>query len=245
MWRRTVTAPTLTADQNKLVTQMAPLVKRIAYHFMARLPASVSVDDLIQAGLLGLLDAAKNFDDTQGAQFETYAIQRIRGSMLDELRQADWLPRNVRKNLRRIEASINALEQKLGRAPREQELAEALGVPLDEYQTMLLESRGYQLLHYEDFQESEDSDFFDVYMSANQTAPLDVLEDNHFRQHLVQAISGLPEREKIVMGLYYEQEMNLKEIGTVLGVSESRVCQLHGQAVMRLRGRLKEWTRKS
>ena len=245
MWRRTVTAPTLTADQNKLVTQMAPLVKRIAYHFMARLPASVSVDDLIQAGLLGLLDAAKNFDDTQGAQFETYAIQRIRGSMLDELRQADWLPRNVRKNLRRIEASITALEQKLGRPPREQELAEALGVPLDEYQTMLLESRGYQLLHYEDFQESEDSDFFDVYMSANQTAPLDVLEDNHFRQHLVQAISGLPEREKIVMGLYYEQEMNLKEIGTVLGVSESRVCQLHGQAVMRLRGRLKEWTRKS
>ena len=163
----------------------------------------------------------------------------------DELRQADWLPRNVRKNLRRIEATINALEQKLGRPPREQELAEALGVPLDEYQTMLLESRGYQLLHYEDFQESEDSDFFDVYMSANQTAPLDVLEDNHFRQHLVQAISGLPEREKIVMGLYYEQEMNLKEIGTVLGVSESRVCQLHGQAVMRLRGRLKEWTRKS
>jgi RNA polymerase sigma factor FliA len=239
-----VAASTLTADQNKLVRQMAPLVKRIAYHFMARLPASVQVDDLIQAGLLGLLDAAKNFDDTQGAQFETYAIQRIRGSMLDELRQADWLPRNVRKNLRRIESTINSLEQRLGRAPREQELAEAMGVSLDQYQTMLQESRGYQLLHYEDFQESEDSDFFDVYVAANQTAPLDVLEDTHFRQHLVQAISVLPEREKIVMGLYYEQEMNLKEIGAVLGVSESRVCQLHGQAVTRLRSRLKEWTRK-
>lgn len=235
---------TLTADQNKLVTQMAPLVKRIAYHFMARLPASVQVDDLIQAGLLGLLDAAKNFDDTQGAQFETYAIQRIRGSMLDELRSADWLPRNVRKNLRRIESTISSLEQRLGRAPREQELAEAMEVPLEQYQTMLQESRGYQLLHYEDFQESEDSDFFDVYVAANQKAPLDVLEDQNFRQHLVQAISVLPEREKIVMGLYYEQEMNLKEIGVVLGVSESRVCQLHGQAVMRLRGRLKEWTRK-
>jgi FliA/WhiG family RNA polymerase sigma factor len=143
---------TLTADQSKLVEQMAPLVKRIAYHFMARLPASVHVDDLIQAGLMGLLDAARNFDDTQGAQFETYAIQRIRGSILDELRQADWLPRNVRKNLRRIEGTISALEQRLGRAPREQELAEALGVPIDEYQHMLLESRGYQLLHYEDFQ---------------------------------------------------------------------------------------------
>ena len=237
-------SPGLTSDQDKLVAQMAPLVKRIAYHFMARLPASVQVDDLIQAGLLGLMDAAKNFDDTQGAQFETYAIQRIRGSMLDELRQADWLPRNVRKNLRRIEAAISLLEQRLGRQPREQELADELGVPLDNYQTMLLESRGYQLLHYEDFQESEDSDFFDVYLAANQRGPLDTLEDSRFRRHLVQAISALPEREKIVMGLYYEQEMNLKEIGQVLGVSESRVCQLHGQAVARLRGRLKDWTKK-
>ena len=245
MARASVINPNLTADQNKLVEQMAPLVKRIAYHFMARLPASVHVDDLIQAGLLGLLDAAKNFDDTQGAQFETYAIQRIRGSMLDELRQADWLPRNVRKNLRRIEAAINLLEQRLGRAPKEQELAEELQVPLDDYQTMLLASRGYQLLHYEDFQESEDSDFFDVYLSENQSGPLDALEDDRFRRHLVQAISALPEREKIVMGLYYEQEMNLKEIGEVLGVSESRVCQLHSQAVARLRGRLKEWTRKN
>ncbi len=235
----------LSAGQRKLVEQLAPLVKRIAYHFMARLPASVHVDDLIQAGLMGLLDAAKNFDDTQGAQFETYAIQRIRGSILDELRQADWLPRNVRKNLRRIEAAITSLEQRLGRAPREQELAEALGVPLDDYQHMLLESRGYQLLHYEDFQESEDSDFFDVFMTDNQVGPLDVLEDQRFRRALVQAISLLPEREKIVMGLYYEQEMNLKEIGEVLGVSESRVCQLHSQAVGRLRSRLKSYTQKS
>ena len=235
---------TLTADQSKLVEQMAPLVKRIAYHFMARLPASVHVDDLIQAGLLGLLDAAKNFDDTQGAQFETYAIQRIRGSILDELRQADWLPRNVRKNLRRIEAMINLLEQRLGRAPKEPELAEEMGVALDEYQHMLLESRGYQLLHYEDFQESEDSDFFDVFVAQNQVGPLDVLEDQRFRRALVQAIGVLPEREKTVMGLYYEQEMNLKEIGEVLGVSESRVCQLHSQAVARLRSRLRSYTQK-
>jgi RNA polymerase sigma factor FliA len=235
---------TLTKDPNKLVEQMVPLVKRIAYHFMARLPASVQVDDLIQAGLMGLLDAAKNFDDTQGAQFETYAIQRIRGSMLDELRQADWLPRNVRKNLRRIEAAISNLEQQYGRAPREQELAETLGVPIDEYQHMLLESRGYQLLHYEDFQESEDSDFFDAYVSDGQFSPLDVIEDESFRRHLITAIGALPEREKLVMGLYYEQELNLKEIGEILGVSESRVCQLHSQAVARLRSRMKEWTRK-
>jgi len=242
--RQTFAGTQLTADQGKLVQQMAPLVKRIAYHFMARLPASVQVDDLIQAGLMGLLYAAKNFDDTQGAQFETYAIQRIRGSMLDELRQADWLPRNVRKNLRRIEATMSSLEQRLGRTPKEQKLADELGVGLDQYQTMLVESRGHQLLHYEDFQESEDSDFFDVYVTDNQTGPLEVLEDDRFRRHLVQAISALPEREKIVMGLYYEQEMNLKEIGQVLGVSESRVCQLHGQAVARLRSRLKDWTKK-
>ncbi len=233
----------LTPDQAKLVEKLAPLVKRIAYHFMARLPASVQVDDLIQAGLLGLLDAAKNFDDTQGAQFETYAVQRIRGAMLDELRQADWLPRNVRKNLRRIEAAVADLEQRLGRSPREQELAESLGVSLEDYQHMLQDSRGYQLLHYEDFQESEDSDFFDAYVpQGNRPGPLEILEDERFRRKLVQAIGALPEREKVVMGLYYEKEMNLKEIGEILGVSESRVCQLHGQAVARLRSRLKVWT---
>lgn len=229
-------------DVDALVNELAPLVKRIAYHFMAKLPASVEVDDLIQAGLMGLLDAAKNFDDTQGAQFETYAIQRIRGSILDELRQADWLPRNVRKNLRKIETAVAALEQQLGRAPRETELAKHMEVGLEEYQQMLLDSRGYQLLHYEDFQESEDSDFFDSFVADGQRTPLEVIEDAGFRKHLVQAISLLPEREKVVMGLYYEQEMNLKEIGEVLGVSESRVCQLHSQAVARLRTRMKTWT---
>ncbi len=230
-------------DQDKVVKKMAPLVKRIAYHFMAKLPASVSVDDLIQAGLIGLLDAAKNFDDTQGAQFETYAIQRIRGSILDELREADWLPRNVRKNLRRVEQAMSKLEQKFGRAPKEQEIAAELQVPIEQYQQMLYDARGYQLLHYEDFQESEDSDFFDVFLSDKQSNPIDILEDDSFRRMLVQAISALPEREKLVMGLYYEQEMNLKEIGDILGVSESRICQLHSQAVARLRSRLKTWNR--
>ncbi|MCW5624642.1 MAG: RNA polymerase sigma factor FliA [Burkholderiales bacterium] len=237
-------ASIINRDVNAIVNELAPLVKRIAYHFMAKLPASVEVDDLIQAGLMGLLDAAKNFDDTQGAQFETYAIQRIRGSILDELRQADWLPRNVRKNLRKIENAVSQLEQHLGRAPRETELAEHMQVPIEDYQQMLLDARGYQLLHYEDFQESEDSDFFDSFVTAGQRGPLEALEDEGFRRNLIQAISALPEREKLVMGLYYEQEMNLKEIGEVLGVSESRVCQLHSQAVSRLRARMRTWTAK-
>ena len=229
-------------DKDAIVKEMAPLVKRIAYHFMTRLPASVDVDDLIQAGLIGLLDASDNFDSTQGAQFETYAVQRIRGSMLDELRHADWLPRNVRKNLRKIEAAVAKLEQKFGRQPSEAELADEMEMPLSVYQHILSDARGSQLLHYEDFQESDDNDFFDFFLADNQSNPLAIIEDKGFRQMLVTSISNLPEREKLVMGLYYEKELNLKEIGQVLGVSESRICQLHSQAVARLRARMKEWT---
>ena len=163
-------------DKDAIVKEMAPLVKRIAYHFMTRLPASVDVDDLIQAGLIGLLDASDNFDSTQGAQFETYAVQRIRGSMLDELRHADWLPRNVRKNLRKIEAAVAKLEQKFGRQPNETELAGEMNVPLSDYQHMLSDARGSQLLHYEDFQESDDNDFFDFFLADNQSNPLMIIE---------------------------------------------------------------------
>ncbi len=223
------------------VKKFAPLVKRIAYHLMAKLPASVQVDDLIQAGLMGLMDAAKNYDNTLGAQFETYAAQRIRGAMLDELRQADWLPRTVRKSLRQIEAAINKLEQKNQRAPNEEEVAKAMDIDLSVYQQMLLDARGHQLLYYEDLQDSDDSDFFERHVAGKNGDPLQMLEDAGFRKVLAQSISVLPEREKQMMGMYYEQELNLREIGEVLGVSESRVCQLHGQAVARLRVKLLEW----
>lgn len=228
-------------DKDKAVAQFAPLVKRIAYHLMARLPSSVQVDDLIQAGLIGLLDAVSHFDGSLGAQFETYAAQRIRGAMLDELRQSDWLPRNVRKNLRLIEGAVTRLEQRFGRQPSEQELADELQVPLAQYQQMLQEGRGCQLLYYEDFSDSEDNNFLEHYTAGEQMNPLSIIQDEHFRGVLVEAIDGLPERERLVMGLYYEQELNLKEIGEILGVSESRVCQLHSQAVSRLRGRLRNW----
>lgn len=223
------------------VKKFAPLVKRIAYHLMAKLPASVQVDDLIQAGLIGLMDAARNYDDTQGAQFETYAAQRIRGSMLDELRQADWLPRTVRKSLRQIEATINQLEQQHKRAPNEEEIAKAMDIDISAYQHMLLDARGHQLLYYEDLQDSEDADFFERHVASESSDPLQMLEDAGFRKVLAEAIGALPEREKQMMGMYYEQELNLREIGEVLGVSESRVCQLHSQAVARLRAKLLEW----
>lgn len=228
-------------EKNQYVVQYAPLVKRIAYHLMARLPASVQVDDLIQVGMIGLLDAVSNYDDTQGAQFETYAVQRIRGAMLDELRQCDWLPRSARKTLRQIETAMNALEQRVCRAPTEREVAEELHVSLDDYQQMLLDARGCQLLHYEDLQGGEDEDFFERHCADDSAEPFAKLQDGRFRAKLIEAIGILPEREKLMMAMYYEEELNLREIGEVLGVSESRVCQLHSQAMARLRSKLKEW----
>jgi RNA polymerase sigma factor for flagellar operon FliA len=228
------------ADKEQQVVQYAPLVKRIAHHMMARLPASVEVDDIIQAGMMGLLDAVNRYQEALGAQFETYASQRIRGAILDELRQCDWVPRGVRKNMRRIEAAVNTLEQKLKRGPTEQELADYLKVSLAEYQQWLQDARGYQLVYYEDFHESDDDRFLDRHAAKNHPGPLEKLEEDSLRELLVQAIGALPEREKLMMSLYYEKDLNLREIGEVLGVSESRVCQLHTQAIARLRARMKD-----
>jgi RNA polymerase sigma factor FliA len=221
------------------VVDLAPLVRRIAHHMMAALPASVELDDLIQSGMMGLLDAARRYQTTQGAQFETYAVQRIRGAMLDGLRQCDWVPRAVRRSLRRVEGMISRLEQQNGRAPSETELAEALGMSLGEYQRLLQDARGYQIVSYEDFGTEHDDPFVERYSAGPDSDPLKMLEDRKLREALVEAIEELPEREKLVMSLYYEQELNLREIGEVLGVSESRVCQIHTQSIARLRARLR------
>ncbi|MBI5938100.1 MAG: RNA polymerase sigma factor FliA [Betaproteobacteria bacterium] len=227
--------------RDELVQQYAPLVKRIAYHLMARLPASVEVDDLIQAGLMALLGAVDRYDEAQGANFETFATQRIRGAMLDELRDADWASRNMRKSARLIEAVIHALQQRLSRQPSEQEIAGELKLGIEAYYELLNEARGAQLVYYEDLQEQGGDEFLSRFADEAMPAPFDVLAGQRFRQALVQAIRELPEREKLLMGMYYEQDLNFKEIGAVLGVTESRVCQLHTQAVARLRGRLKDW----
>jgi len=226
-------------DKEQCLKEYAPLVKRIAHHMMLKLPGSVEVDDLIQAGMIGLLDAAGRYDELRGAMFETYAAQRIRGAMLDELRGADWLPRSMRRDMRKIESAISRLQQKHGRAPTETEIAKELGVPLMDYQAMLQEVRGAQLVFYEDFHNEDNEDFFDRYDFNTDSNPLDMLQDERFRGALVQAIERLPERERQMMGMHYEQDMNLREIGEVMGVSESRVCQLHSQAVARLRTSLK------
>jgi RNA polymerase sigma factor for flagellar operon FliA len=237
----TIRAPVKHPSEGDFVKQYSPLVKRIAYHLMARLPASVEVDDLIQVGLIGLMDAVERFDGSQGAQFESYASQRIRGAMLDDLREADWLPRHIRQKSRQVETAIHRLEQTLMRVPSEQEISEHLGIDLGEYQTLLSNVRGAQLIYYEDFNDEESDDFLERFCVDRDANPLAILHDEAFRETLIGAIDLLPEREKNIMGMYYEQEMNLKEIGAVLGVSESRVCQLHAQAVSRLRNRLRAW----
>ena len=234
------------SDKNNLLAEHAPLVKRLAHQMKAKLPPSVEVDDLIQAGMIGLLDAINRYEETHGAKFETYAVQRIRGSMLDELRSSDWLPRSMRQNMRKIEVAMNALQQKLGRTPLETEVAKHLKMSLGEYQDLLGESGGHQLVYYEDFHDSSEGNehFLDRYCTDLTDNPLQSLLNAGFREAVIRAIEALPDREKILMGLYYEQEMNLKEIGAVMGVSESRVSQLHSQAIARMRAFLREktWT---
>lgn len=219
--------------------EYAPLVKRIAHHLMARLPASVQVSDLIQAGMIGLLEASKKFEQGKGASFETFAGIRIRGAMLDEVRRNDWLPRSVHKNARRISKAMNAAEQKLGRQARDPEIAQELGVSLDEYHQLLADSENMGVYGFEDIGLPADGTGL---ADGNEIpGPERGFERQAFQQVLAGAIDELPERERLVLALYYDEELNLKEIGLVLGVSESRVCQICNQAMARLRSRLKDW----
>lgn len=225
-------------DREQLVQRFVPLVKRIAYHMMARLPPSVQFDDLVQNGMIGLLDAIDRFQEGFGAQFETYATQRIRGAMLDGLRENDWLPRNLRRELRRIETAINQLEHEHGRVPSEKELAETLGMSLADYQKTLQDARGHQLVYFDDLAGEGDEGFLERHFTDNAADPAAILEDKSVKATLIAAIGELPEREKMMMALYYEQDLNLREIGEVMGVTESRVCQLHTQAIARLRSQI-------
>ncbi|TVP81615.1 RNA polymerase sigma factor FliA [Thioalkalivibrio sp.] len=232
--------PTEILDRNRLVEKHVPLVKRIAYHLLGRLPADVQVDDLIQAGVIGLLEAARLYDASQGASFETYAGIRIRGAMLDEVRRSDWTPRSVHRNARRVSEAVRAVEHREGREAQPQEVAAELDVGLDEYQRMVSDAVSSRVLSFEDIFEPESEG--ENRLPGSEPDPLERLQDEGFREALAGEIDRLPEREKLVMSLYYDDELNLREIGEVLGVSESRVCQLHGQALVRLRARMTDWT---
>ena len=226
-------------DAAAVVERHSELVRRIAHHLAARLPASVEVDDLIQAGMLGLIDASRNFQADQGAAFETYASIRIRGAMIDEIRRGDWVPRSVHRRYRDVVAATRRVEQDTGRPATSQEIAAELDVSLDDYHHMIQDAARGQLISLDAHLEDHDGE---PRLSApGSTSPARDFEYGAFREALGGAIGDLPEREQLVLSLYYEQELNLREIGAVLSISESRVCQIHGQAMLRLRARLGDW----
>ena len=229
-------------DRDALIRQHVPLVRRIALHMIAKLPPNVELDDLIQVGMIGLAEALSRFESEQGVQFETFASQRIRGAMLDELREGDWMSRSSRKSQKEIEQALNRLEQRLGRPPLESEIAAELGMALDDYQSLLGKVRGTQLVYLEDIgggDGDDGDDYLERHVADSGADPFALLRDQRLRAALVDAIKQLPEREQYVMGMYYEHDMNLKEIAAVLGVTESRVCQLHSQAIARLRTKMR------
>ncbi len=226
-------------NYDELMTEYAPFVKRIAYHMISRLPSNVQLEDMIQAGMIGLFDALKGYDMSKGASFETYARIRIQGSMIDEVRRCDWTPRSVYKKSRQISEAIRAVEKEQGRDAKDSEVAEVLELSLDEYHNLVKDAAGCQLLSYEDIALAGGSN--DEYQSGDFNGPYKHIQEENFKCGLVDKISNLPEREKLVISLYYDEEFNLREIGEILGITEGRVCQIHGQALVRLRARMSEW----
>jgi len=228
------------ASMSAIVEQHAVLVKRIAYHLIARLPHTVDVDDLIQTGMMGLLDAANHYNASQGASFETYAGIRIRGAMLDDIRRNDWAPRSVHKKARDISNIIQKIEQEKGRHAHEHEIAASLGLSLDDYHHQLHDSSGYKVFSLDEFTDSDETHAKPL--TPALSGPVDSLQSHEFQSALAGAIKTLPEREQLIMSLYYDEELNLKEIGEVLNISESRVSQIHSQTVLRLRSKLDDWS---
>lgn len=224
-----------------LVLEYAPLVKKIANRLSARLPDNLDVNDLIQAGMIGLLDAIEKYDTGREAQFRTYAEFRIRGSMLDDLRAGDWMPRSVRENSLRVSKAIQSLKGVLGRQPTEEEISNELNISMEEYHRLLLKSRTVPLLSIEDvgFKDEERNNVLDVLEDPTCRDPLESLGIKHLQETLAQGIKGLPEKEKQILSLYYDEDLNLKEIGMVLNITESRVSQIRTQAILRLRNDLK------
>jgi len=225
---------------DELVTRYAPLVKRIAYHLKARLPATVIIDDLVQAGMIGLLEASRKYDSEQGASFETYAGIRIRGAMLDELRRNDWAPKSVHRKVRDITEAIREIENREGRDARDEEVIETLKISREEYYKTLQNISSHKVISWDDL--GVDEETIRNTLVENKPGLHEELERHNFQEKLAEAIASLPERERMIVSLYYESELNLREIGNVLNVSESRISQLLSQAHIRLRARMQEWS---
>lgn len=231
------------SDREGLVLRYTPLIKFIANRLAIRLPPHIDVNDLINAGVLGLMDAIEKYDPTREAQFKTYAEFRIRGSMLDELRAMDWIPRSVRQKANLLEGAFSRIEQELGRAASDEEVARELGMSLEEFQKFLSQSAGLALLSLDDLVDPtnpEDSrSLLDHLASLDEDDPQAKLAFEELKRILGQSIDALPQRERLVLSLYYHEELTMKEVGQILDVTESRVSQLHSKAIARIRVKLK------
>ncbi len=234
-----------TADpgvRDRLILTYAPLVKYVAGRLGSGLPAHVDENDLVSYGLLGLIGAIERYDPARDIKFETYAIARIKGAIIDELRALDWVPRSVRSRAREIERAIAELESKLGRAPNDEEIAGKVGVTVEELEESLTDISRSSIAALDELWsvsgEGDQISLMDTIEDTSGPRPAEALDEVEMREVLADAIARLPEREKLVITLYYYEELTLREIGEVLGVTESRVSQLHTKAILRLKSRL-------
>ncbi|SRR5579884_149062 len=240
MAKRGPTPQVNTEAAEKLISEFAPMIRYLAQRLSFRLPPSLDVEDLMHAGVIGLMDAIGKYDPSREAQFRTYAEFRIRGAMLDEIRSLDWIPRSVREKISLFQKTCDQLVKNLGRAPTEEEIAAALQMDAAQYDAFLAQAKGINLLHLEDIglEEGDERRFIESLADIHAENPLLSLLARGLREKLVQAIDQLPQKERQVISLYYFDELTMKEIGQVLKVTESRVCQLHAQAIARLKGAL-------
>ncbi len=241
------TPQSYSSERERLVDEYAHLVKYIAYRLAVRLPSHVNVNDLIGAGMVGLLEAIDRFDPQRGVKLETFAYIRVKGAMLDELRAMDWVAPSIRQKSRQLQDTYATLEARLGRPPSEDETAHALGISMEEYQTLLYKVQGLAVISLEDLGISKgekEEDYLDCLQDKAEAGPEVNTGFEEIKKILAQSIDILPEKEKIVLSLYYYDELTLKEIGDVIGLTESRICQLHSQAILRLKGKLRTVVKK-
>jgi len=228
--------------KDEIIIEYAPLIKYIAQKIAARLPANIELDDLISCGVIGLMDAIEKFDPSRDNKFKTYAEFRIRGAILDELRAQDWVPRSIREKAKLIERTYNKLEATLGRPASDEEMCQELNLSQEEYYDLVNKAKSISLLNIDDSATFNRGDrkLMAGLMEDSKTAnPFTAVSYKNAREKIKEGIASLPEKQRLVLSLYYYEDLNLKEIGQVLDVTESRVSQLHTQAIMRLRGKLK------
>jgi RNA polymerase sigma factor for flagellar operon FliA len=229
-------------ERERLILQHLPQVRLIARRIQERLPENISLEDLISTGVIGLIAAIDNFDPSHNVKLKTYAEYKIRGAILDSLRGLDWAPRQKRRQAKRIEAAISTAEQRLKRAPDEQEIAEELEISLEEYHEWLVEIRGLNIASLEYTTGEQGKDLLHYLPDADDNLPSKVLEKSELQRLLAEGIDGIPKMERTVLGLYYQEELTLREIAQVVNLHESRISQLKSQAILRLRSHMaKQW----